>query len=226
MTKQFPRNNLDPGSQPWSREVEQRLQALELASGITANRNANNNAGNIAALGQLSSQLQDLMEQQNTLSTQQATLTSQQATLTSQQTTILDLVNTQVAFARNGSGTSNFAIGTSTSVVHSHTITVPNGYTRAIVLGMCNVSVTANVTLEFFYVKVGINEVVSTFSTRNSVGTTNKTTDVAGSAATRTFTGLTAGQTLTTNICMSASANLAANANTTATLDTIAIFLK
>lgn len=77
MTNSF----LPPESQPWSREVEARLSALELQDSAT---NAAINGIN-ATLSATQQALRQVSQQQATLSAQQAALAAQQATLAAQQ---------------------------------------------------------------------------------------------------------------------------------------------
>jgi len=197
-----PVNNLPPGSQPWAREIAGAIDAAQFDA-IKANMNNKNAFKTINAT----------LEQ----------LTEQQAKLSEQITRIDSLVNSQIypasaspatttGWSVSGSGVFNTMASTS--------ISVPSGYSRAIVMATGSVTYQTPSTVNRFDIRVGVG---------GSWGPAlpNLANPVGCSAAsyTRTYTGLSGG-TISLDMQVAVAASEGASAANTATVTGFAVFLR
>lgn len=147
MTIKFPRNSLEPGSQPWGRFVERTLNDLNQASISSSTFQKNSARGVSASLQKLGEQIRALVETQQTLAQQQAELTQQQSALAAQQAEILNLLNSQISPGVAPTvTTSAWAIDGAYGTKASTSIPVPNGYSRALVYASGSISLVNNGT--------------------------------------------------------------------------------
>lgn len=151
------------------------------------------------------------------------TLTAQQATLTTAVANITTLIGAQVQSGSVGTSAIGFAPTTTLTDVASANITVPSGFTQAVILVTVDVS-AANTTASGAYLYV---------SARAGAGGGGESFNycpagvaVAGPAsAIRTFTGLSGG-TITVNARVRTSAGTWTYAANQANVNAIALFLR
>ena len=154
------------------------------------------------------------------LATAQATLTTQQASLTSQLASINTLIGQQTTGVAAAPGTgSGFNVSTSQATKASTTITVPSGYTQALVMAVGSLTM-ADVAANRFDTRCGIagNYGAALPNLANTVGSTS-------AAHTRTLTGLSTGGTITLEVQALAAVS-ATNAANTAIVTGFAIFFR
>lgn len=121
-----PKNGLDPASQPWARDIESSLDSL-----ATGADQLKSYVG--LTLNSINSTLKRLGDTLNEVAAQQSTLTAQQTALADQLAAINDLIGAQVYIASVGGSDTGFTLNTSTTLAGTQSITVPSGFTRAIV---------------------------------------------------------------------------------------------
>ena len=158
------------------------------------------------------------------LAAKDAALTAQQADLAAQLVSINALIGAQVDFGGIGFSTTGFNVTTSSTAVITRTITIPTGFTKAVILGISTAGcMNGSASVGLLYIQTVI--------VAGSGGGAIMPSDYAsptyyafvGSSAMRTMTGLAPGS-ITVKTYISASDAWGTNASNIANLDAIAIF--
>ena len=167
----------------------------------------------------LTTTVSGLSAAQATLTTQQATLTTQQASLTSQLASINTLIGAQVAFGSVGASATGFTpSGTATDYAVS-TITVPTGYSQAIVI--CTVDATALASASSQIYVSGVIAGTAGGQASDAGALTNS----AAASAIRSFIGLSGG-TISVAVRISGAGTGWNTSTTIANCNAIAVFLR
>jgi hypothetical protein len=222
----FPRRNLPNEAEDWGRKVEGRVEGSEKSVQALEQTVGNINRGISGQLTSIGQQIQQIGTILTTLQTQQATLTAQQATLSQQQSDLAALVNQQVLPFRIHNEWSGNAFPTSDSEIIRVNVTVPSGYTRAAIIATGSLSITIPPVGGAAPLR-GYMDINGTTTPRivTSVGDANIQGSVSPSNS-ATITGLTGGSTFYVRIVGSYTLPVGANANNTAVLDGMVLFLK
>lgn len=221
------RNNLPPESQPWAREVDLGIKANSAAIERLAQDNRNAFKGLNSSMKVISEQIAQLAEVTeglvvvtNTLTQQQATLSAQQAALTEAFVELEDLSANQVTGATATNGTASVISISAGNDYEGASVTVPTGYTRAVVSAVSNVAVSGSGPLLRGRTRIngsyGVEGMMYSGSASDDIGS-------GSSSHATTLTGLSAGSSITAwfNVTQASSVSGAYIMNTLT-----AIFLK
>lgn len=213
-----PKRNLSDQAEPWGRSVDQRLSDLERSSGKDQQDTAN-------ALSGLNSTTTKLSKQVLVIDELTQKLAEQQEQLAQQIEAIEAVINAQLAPVSDQVSNINFNVnpGPNTPIL-STTISVPSGYSRALVYATSTLSAYNNTaTDDTLYITTRINGAVVGWANSTSVNSAKFGSVSMSSTALLTSLGSTFGVTSaasTDNVVFSA-----ADYNTT-NLSVMVIFLR
>lgn len=210
--------NLGPESMPWARDLIARLELLEGDSSRRSQSEINFDQALTSTIATLAEQINTL--QQNVADTQTA-LTNAETALTNAQTALAN----QVYPGTSSASASGFTLGTGFATIATATLTVPAGYTRALVTASgtaTSLSASASSDAVHAYATIagaGGAESVSYFYGPNSGGS-------ASCFAAQSLTGLSGGQVLTMTTVARLTNGPGVSTLSTGTIMCQAIFLK
>lgn len=191
------RRNLPPQAEPWGRDVDERLRALENQGSRTDLETLNALKGVNSTLRVISEQIETITEVQQGLQAAVGRIDQQQEQLAEQQASLQSAVNQIEALALNQVTGATAANGTPSAIPIATggtyapaTVTVPAGYTRAVV------SVVSTITLTGSDPAVSVRCVINgeygaAIPVLGSITNSSSASGAVGHA--RTVTGLTGG---------------------------------
>lgn len=168
----MPTRNLPPQAEPWGRAVDNQLATISRTNDKQAQDTGNALSainGTLTRLGEQVSEIRTIADalvvqqatleaQQEQLQTQQTTLSNQQAQLTQTVTELQTVVAGMIRPTSQQSTSGGFVITGSIAANDSISFTVPNGYTRAVVIAMSGVTAqNTSATSGFVYNQILVN---------------------------------------------------------------------
>jgi hypothetical protein len=180
-----------------------------------------------STLGQLSTQITLLTEQQTALDAAVADIAAQQAVLAAQQSTITTLLSEQVKATSFGVANNAYTLTNTFALAVSTTVTVPAGYTKAILYATNQMAADISSTGSNIGAYSKITSPAGFNDSPNMLNNAAGGFDASVTAVVRhSATGLTGGSTITIEGFVFASAPGVVTGFPTVTLNGICLFLK